>query len=165
MSDVLARSDKLRENMTLQSLFEIISGEENKTAALYLDGGEEKRISYGEYRSRTFACAALLRGALGEKNRGKFVGIQLDTCPEWFYLFWGVIAAGYNALLMDFTLSDEMTAYILGQAGAAALIARNPRQYGGSVHVGHHRHQPGVRIQRTGGVQPGAQRRNAVQGQ
>ena len=30
MSEVLARSDKLRENMTLQNLFEIISGDGEK---------------------------------------------------------------------------------------------------------------------------------------
>ena len=101
MSEVLARSEKLREKMTLENLFGLISGDESRTAARYLEDGEEKTIAYGEYRQKTFAAAALLRGALGEKNRGKFIGIQADTCPEWFFLFWGVIAAGYNAVLMD----------------------------------------------------------------
>ena len=133
MSEVLARSDRLRENMTLQNLFEIISGDEERIAARYLEKGEEKAITYREYRARTFACSSLLQAALGEKNKGKFVGIQLDTCPEWFYLFWGVIAAGYNAVLMDFTLSDEMTAYILRQAGAVALIGKAPRNLNGDM--------------------------------
>ena len=133
MSEVLARSEKLREKMTLQNLFEIISGEGDKVAARYLDGGEEKAITYAEYRERTFAAAALLRGALGEENKGKFIGIQADTCPEWFFLFWGVMAAGYNAVLMDFTLNDEMTAYILRQAGAVALIGKAPRTLDGGI--------------------------------
>ena len=133
MSEVLARSNQLREDMTLQNLFEIITGEEDRIAARYLEAGEEKTVSYREYRSRTFACAFMLQNVLGDKNRGKFVGIQLDTSPEWFYLFWGVIAAGYNAVLMDFTLSDEMTAYILRQAGAVALIGKAPRNLTGDV--------------------------------
>ncbi len=134
MSEVLARSARLREDMTLKNLFEIICGDESKVAARYLDKGEEMAITYGEYRARVYAVASLLRSALGEKNKGKFIGIQLDTCPEWFYLFWGVTAAGYNAVLMDFTLSDDMTAYILRQAGAVALIGKNVRSLpGGTV--------------------------------
>ena len=112
MSEVLARSNQLRENMTLQNLFSILCADGDKVAARYLDGDEEKAITYGEYKERTFACAAMLRAAIGENRQGSFVGIQADTCPEWFYLFWGVMAAGYNAVLMDFTLNDDMTAYI-----------------------------------------------------
>ena len=127
MSAVLDRSEKLRENMTLENLFALITGEKDRVAARYLEKDEERAITFGEYRERAFACAAALRKALGEENKGAFVGIQSDTCPEYFTLFWGVIAAGYNAVLMDFSLNDEMTSYILGQAGAVALITRAPR--------------------------------------
>ena len=133
MSEVLARSEKLREKMTLENLYGLITGEGDRVAARYLEGKEEKIITFAQYRERVKATAALLRGALGEKNKGKFVGIQADTCPEWFYLFWGAEAAGYNAVLMDFTLTDDMTAYILGQAGAIALITKAPRNLPGNV--------------------------------
>lgn len=128
MSEVLTRSEKLRQNMTLENLFEIICGQGEKVAARYLEGNEERIITYAEYKERAFACAAALRTVLGASRQGAFVGIQVDTCPEWFFLFWGVIAAGYNAVLMDFSLNDEMTAYILRQAGAVALITRAPRK-------------------------------------
>ena len=124
MSAVLDRSARLRDNMTLENLFELISGDKDRIAARYLDKDEEKTITFGQYRERAFACGAMLRTALGEKQKGAFVGIQADTCPEYFTLFWGVISAGYNAVLMDFTLNDEMTEYILGQAGAIALITK-----------------------------------------
>ncbi len=135
MSDVLARSERLREQMTLQNLYEIITSDGEQAAARYLENGEEKIITYGQYRLRTDACAACLRHLLGEKKQGGFVGIQLDTCPEWFFLFWGVMAAGYNAVLLDFTLSDEMTAYILRQAGAVGLIGRTVRNLPDDMHV------------------------------
>ena len=128
MSAVLDRSRKLRDNMTLENLFELISEDKDKIAARYLDKDEEMTVTFGQYRERAFACGAMLRTALGEKNKGAFVGIQSDTCPEYFTLFWGVISAGYNAVLMDFSLNDEMTDYILGQAGAIALITKAPRK-------------------------------------
>ena len=133
MSEVLARSEKLREKMTLQNLFELICGDGGKVAARWLEKDEEKSVTFAEYKEKSFAVAAMLRSVLGEKNKGRFVGIQADTCPEWFYLFWGVIAAGYNAVLMDFTLTDDMTAYILGQAGAIALIGKSPRTLPGNT--------------------------------
>ena len=128
MSEILARSQKLREKMTLENLFSIVFSDENRVAARYLEGDEEKIITYGEYRKKSLAIAHLLRSAIGEKQKGAFVGIQLDTCPEWLAVFWGIIAAGYNAVLMDFSLNDEMTQYILSQAGAAGLITRSPRK-------------------------------------
>jgi len=127
MSAVLDRSKRLRDDMTLENLFELISEDKDKIAARYLDKDEEVTVTFGQYRERAFACGAMLRTALGEKNKGAFVGIQSDTCPEYFTLFWGVISAGYNAVLMDFSLNDEMTDYILGQSGAIALITKAPR--------------------------------------
>ena len=128
MSDILNRSAKLREKMTLENLFKIVCSSGDKVAARYLEGDEEKIITYAQYKHRSFAVAAHLRNIIGDRHRGAFVGIQLDTCPEWFSVFWGVIAAGYNAVLMDFSLNDEMTQYILSQAGAVGLVTRSPRK-------------------------------------
>ena len=128
MSDVLARSARLREQMTLRNLFDLITEREDQTAARYLEKDEEKAITFGEYRQRAFACGAALLTAMGEAKKGSFIGIQSDTSPDYFSLFWGVISAGFNAVLLDFSLSDEMTDYILRQAGAVALITRAPRK-------------------------------------
>lgn len=128
MSRVLDRSAKLRENMSLENLFNIVCSSGDKVAARYLEGDEERQITYADYEKNTYATAAFLRKIIGEEKKGSFVGIQLDTCPEWFSIFWGVIAAGFNAVLMDFSLNDEMTGYILRQSGAIALITRMHRK-------------------------------------
>ena len=61
MSEILARSQRLRENMTLENLFALICSDEKKVAARYLKGEMEYAITYGEYKARAFACAAALR--------------------------------------------------------------------------------------------------------
>ena len=123
MSIILDRSARLREKMTLENLYEIICQDQDRAAARYLEGEEERVITYEEYDRRVRSCAWQLKTELKDRQPGSFIGIQLDTCPDWFTLFWGVIAAGFNAVLVDFTLHDDMTAYILEQAGAVALIA------------------------------------------
>ncbi len=128
MSNVLARSEQLREEMTLKNLFELICQDGDKVAARWLEDEDgEGKITFAEYRRSALRCAGQLRAALGGGNAGRFVGIQLDTCPEYFWVFWGVIAAGYNAVLLDFSLNDDMTAYLLRQAGAVALIGKGKR--------------------------------------
>lgn len=127
MSEILARSKKLQQQKTLENLFCLICAQEEKVASRYLQGETECTITYGEYKARAYACAAQLQKRLGAPGKDAFIAIQLDTCPEWFSLFWGVIAAGYNAVLLDATLSPEMTGYMLGEAGVVAIIARQSR--------------------------------------
>lgn len=129
MSDIAAKSQALRQDMSLQNLFRLTSDYGDRIAARYLEGDEEKSVTYAQYERLTCARAAYLRGAIGGQHAGRFVGIQMDTCPDWYSVFWGVIAAGYNALLIDFAFSDEMTAHILEQADAVAVIARGVRTF------------------------------------
>ena len=128
MNEILLRSQQLQKDMTLENLFGIICDQGDKVAARYLEGDAERTITYSQYKRRAFSCAAFLRRALGPEKKGAFIALQMDTCPDYFSLFWGVLAAGYNAVLLDYTLNEEMTAYMLGQAGAVAVIAKGARR-------------------------------------
>ena len=56
-----------------------------------------------------------------------YVVISMDTCKEWFPVFWGIIQAGYNALLVDVNLSDEMVNFQIAQSGAKAIVTTASR--------------------------------------
>lgn len=121
------RSAALRKEKTFENLFRLTADYNELVAARYLLGEEEKSITFNDYREQTYAYGACLRKVIGEDKKGRFIAIQMDTCPEWFPVFWGAIAAGYNAILVDFNLSDEMTEYLLKQSDAAAVILKKPR--------------------------------------
>ncbi|NLB37959.1 MAG: AMP-binding protein, partial [Clostridiales bacterium] len=125
--DIAARSQQLRENKTLQGIFDITCSDPALIAAHYLEGDEEKSITFGEYRTRAMDAAAFLQRALGSENRGRFVAIQMETSIHWFTVFWGLAAAGYQALLLDASLNDEMTRHMLAQAGACGVIGKAKR--------------------------------------
>ena len=129
--DVAAKSAALRNDMSLENLFKIICDYQDVEAAVELEKkGEEsfeKVTTYAMYEQMTRNYAAYLRQTIGAEKQGCFVAISMDTCKEWFPTFWGVIQAGYNALLVDISLSDEMVAYLLGQAGSGFLITGKPR--------------------------------------
>ncbi len=131
MKEILLRSKNLQQNMTLENLFSIICSNPEKVAARYLEGDTEKQITYREYAGHAKACAKYIHSVLPEEAEGKFVALQLDTCPDWFSIFWGIIQSGHQALLLDFALNDEMTAYLLEQAGAVAVIGKAKRNLPG----------------------------------
>lgn len=127
MKEILARSKNLQQNMTLENLFSIICSNPDKVAARYLEGDEEKAITYAQYKEKAMAMAQYINNILPVESEGKFIALQLDTCPDWFSVFWGIIASGHQALLLDFALNDKMTAYMLGQAGAVSIIGSKKR--------------------------------------
>ncbi|MDD4080561.1 MAG: aminotransferase class I/II-fold pyridoxal phosphate-dependent enzyme [Eubacteriales bacterium] len=127
-TDITARCEALRQDMTLKNIYALTNENPDRVAAHYLEGDEEKSITFARYDQWVRAFAAYFAKALGEKNLGRFVAIQLDTCKEWYSVFWGLVQAGYNALLIDANLNDEMTAFLLNEGGAAGIITKSRRQ-------------------------------------
>lgn len=124
--DILSRSRQLNNEPTLQQLFELSVSAPDLIAARYLEGDKEIALTYGECKQRALDYACLISHMVGAGDTG-YIAIQVDTCPEWFALFWGVIQSGHNALLLDASLPDDMTSYLLKESGAKALITRHLR--------------------------------------
>ncbi len=125
--DIPARSARLRQAMTLENLYAVTTEDRGAVASRWLEDGREMQLSYAEYDGLVRDAGAYLRAVIGAEREGRFVAIQMETGHRWFSTFWGLIAAGYQALLLDPQLSDEMTAYMLQQSGAAALITAKAR--------------------------------------
>ena len=127
VTDISARCETLRQDMTLQNIFNLTVENPERIAAHWLENDQEKSMTFGEYKQRASDFAVYLQKALGKQNKGRFVAIQVDTCKEWFSVFWGLLQAGYNPLLLNATLADDMTEHMLGQAGAVGVIFRGKR--------------------------------------
>ncbi len=126
-SIILEHSDALRNDMTLSNLFRLTCSYGNVPAALYMEDDKEVSITFAQYEQQAKNFAACLMARFGGGHKEKFAAIAMDTCPEWFPAFWGLILAGYNAVLLDFTLPEERMNHMLGQAGAVLLITKTPR--------------------------------------
>ncbi len=93
---------------------------------MWLEDGETKTLTYADYLRMTKNYAAYLHKAI-DVEPGSYVVISLDTCKEWFPVFWGVIQVGFNALLVDVNLSDEMVNFQIKQSGAKAIVTTAQR--------------------------------------
>ena len=131
--DIAARSAALRQGMSMKALFEITVSEPELVAARWLEGEEEKSLTFGESRDLAYDYGARLRELIGAQHKGRYAAIQMESSQLWFPAFWGLLMAGYQVILLDANLSDEMTAHMLKEAGAAALLVKSRRHLPGEV--------------------------------
>ena len=120
------KCDILAQDMCMRHLFDTLCLMDQEFA-VWLEDGEVKTYDYKYLKSHALACAENIEKAgLGEK--GGWTGIAVDTCKEWPIFFWGLLAAGRNALLLDPSLDDAGIAHLMKQAGAKSLITRRRRE-------------------------------------
>jgi 8-amino-7-oxononanoate synthase/acyl carrier protein len=131
-TDITAISTALRADMRLKTIYEIICNYGDTEAAVWLEDGQEKTCTYRDYARVTRNWAAALRGMVGAEA-GAYVGLSMDTGRDWFSAFWGIIQAGYNVILLDIALGDDLVNHQLAQAGAKALVTTKPRELAGNV--------------------------------
>ncbi len=120
------RRDLLKKDSTLFGFFNILCSDRESTFAIWLDGDNECSYNYAHLYKRVYAVAKKVK----ELNFGSVsgrVGIAVDTNPRWAQLFWGLLAAGREPLLLDPSLPDRTLAYLMSEAGADALICAKKR--------------------------------------
>ncbi len=116
----------LKENMNFGHLFEVLCLDKTRTFAIWLEGDEVKTYDYAHLENASFRCAANI-SASDFGREGGWTGIAVDTCKEWPIIFWGLLAAGRNCLLLDPSLDDLGIFRLMKQAGADSLVTRRRR--------------------------------------
>ncbi|NUM36033.1 MAG: aminotransferase class I/II-fold pyridoxal phosphate-dependent enzyme [Candidatus Brocadiae bacterium] len=124
---------RLQENCTFKHLFQIISENQDRVFAEYEENNQIKKITYSELTRLSKKVASKLYSLLGEKYRNQFVGIQMDNCPEWMMIFWGVIQSGYNPILLDFRSTEENLLHLLKTSNAVALVTNQKERVSESI--------------------------------
>ena len=119
--DFVKKLDELREDLSFENLFSILSSHGDKTAAEYQEDGQIKKLSYADYERISMAGAAKLCELLGDVEKNTFVGLRFANHPLWPAAFWAIILAGYRPLLIDAGSDDNNIMHILKQAGSRTI--------------------------------------------
>lgn len=115
------------ERPDFENLFAIMFEKAQEEAQIWLEGDKIASRSWGELKARALSCAAQIK-KLGVGAPGEWVGISVDTCPEWPMIFWGLISTGRNVIMLDAAMDDEKTAHLMQQSGAKTIICRRDRK-------------------------------------
>ena len=96
----LSRDQKcelLRKELTFKNFFATMCAEGDLTAAVWLEGSRERSYNFEEFKTRVLQAAARIQDAALGRQDG-WVGLCLETQPDWPVLFWALLAAGRKPL-------------------------------------------------------------------
>jgi len=121
------KCELLRKDLCFENFFNVLCKDRKQTAAIWLENDRERSYDYEEFYTRVMQAAARIQdAALG--SREGWVGLCLETQPDWPILFWALLAAGRKPLLLDPTLNEAGIRHLMTQAGAPALIVGRRRE-------------------------------------
>jgi len=80
-----------------------------------------RKITYGQFQQYVLKTAGMFRG-LGV-SKGDRVCLFMPNCPEYLYCWFGLSILGAISVPVNTAYKRDETAYILNDAGAAAIVA------------------------------------------
>ena len=123
METIQATSHRLKTGTrTLEAIYSAFIAHADSPSAQYDYNGEIRYITFREYDRRIRHAAAGLQKMLGVPESAQFVGIRLDNSKDYFTVFWGVVMAGYQPVLMDFRSDEKQVQHLVRQTNAVAVI-------------------------------------------
>ncbi len=86
----------------------------------YYEQEQLVRLSYEEYERKVMGCARKIREAV--RSDEKFIALKLPNGPEFCILFWAILAAGFDLLLLNSLQNTDDAIEMMAQAGTETLI-------------------------------------------
>lgn len=122
--DVIRDCKALSGNKTFKTLYELICSHGKIPAAQWIENGEIRSWTYDEQAQFADNYAAAISSQIGTSGR---VCISLDSCKEWFPLFWGLLRSGHDILAVDAMADDKKLSTLMREAGCDILISATHR--------------------------------------
>lgn len=110
----------LEAEKTFRKLYELICAHEETEAEVWLEGDEEKSLTFNQLKRQTDNWSAALAKVFGIEGR---VCISLDSCKEWFPLFWGLVRSGHDILTLDASMPDDKVAKLMSECNCKAIVS------------------------------------------
>ena len=118
--DIVRDCALLEKEKTFKNLYGLICAHGDVKAAMWLEGDEEKSLTFNELHQMTNNWAARLETIFGNSGR---VCISLDSCKEWFPLFWGLVRSGHDVLSLDASLPDKRVEEMMAECGCRCIVS------------------------------------------
>ncbi|MBP5312599.1 MAG: acyl--CoA ligase [Clostridia bacterium] len=120
--------EKVAVEHSYKNIFRVMCDHKDMPAVEWKIKGEIKKLSFGDQEFVVEYCADRINELLDGCEKG-FVCFKLANCPEWFSIYWGILAAGYKPFLIDARHDKDLTQYFVDESKAVAIIANDGNEY------------------------------------
>ena len=110
----------LEAEKTFSNLYDLICAHGETEAAAWLEGDEEKSLTFNQLKRQVDNWSVALAEVFGTEGR---VCISLDSCKEWFTLFWGLLRSGHDILTIDASMSEDKVEKLMAECNCRAIVS------------------------------------------
>lgn len=110
-------------NKDFAALFELMFREKENVMYEYSSGYRIIKKTYAEVYDELLRRAETLRLRLSDLPAGSVVGLYMDNSLLWIELFWAILLCGYEPLLLNLRVSDELLARAIADGGVRAVVS------------------------------------------
>ncbi|MCQ2182567.1 MAG: aminotransferase class I/II-fold pyridoxal phosphate-dependent enzyme [Bacteroidales bacterium] len=118
--DILRDCSLLEKDKSFRNLYSLICAHGDIDAATWLEDGIEKSLTFNELAGLADNCAAFFKEQFGSEGR---ICISLDSCKDWFPIFWGLARSGHDVLTLDASMPDEKASSLMEQTQCIGIIS------------------------------------------
>lgn len=122
--DIVRDCALLEKEKTFSNLFKLICAHGDIKGALWLEGDAEKSLTFNELKEWSDDWAVKLQRIFGNDGR---ICIALDSCKEWFPLFWGLVRTGHDVLTVDASFPDEKIEKMMSESCCDGIVSAKRR--------------------------------------
>lgn len=122
--DILRDCALLDKEKTFRNLYELICAHGDIDAACWLEDGQVRSLTFNQLKQQADDWAALLSKTFGTSGR---VCIAVDSCKEWFPLFWGLVRSGHDILTVNAGFPDDRIQHLMDQCGCTMIVSATQR--------------------------------------
>ena len=119
--DKITRYNKTSKDF--DSLFEFMFSEKECVMYERIVGFKIVKTTYGESYSNILGKTTTIKKMLSTVPKGSVIGLAMDNSIDWIENFWAILRAGYNPLLVNLRLSDEVLAKVFNELDVRAVIS------------------------------------------
>lgn len=109
--------------ISFETLFSLMFSEGNNIMYERSQGYRIQATTYQEAKRQTLCRAKTLAQLLKDIPKGSVVGLSQDNSLFWIENFWAILLCGYNPLLINLRLSQEMVEQSLKDCAAQAVVS------------------------------------------
>ena len=106
-------------------LFELMHNDESNIMFERSKGMRIEKITYGEAKRKAEIYAANIKNRYPKLEQNSVIGIYLENSDTWMEIFWGILKAGFNPLLLNLRLSSVTLNKALKSVNCSIVIGEN----------------------------------------
>ena len=109
-------------NETFKDIFEIMHDDNTHVFCEKTNGFKIEKTSYTQCKNECVKMGSFLNCKLNDYEKNTYVGLLMENSPNWIYIFWGLLMAGYKPLLLNKRLGDILNSKVVELTNLKVII-------------------------------------------